>query len=126
MRNEHIRVQTVQLSPSAKWSAVVITFRYPDRSAAQRVRRQLATQFMTGAGQSGTEILDPASDPQAPSYPRSAADCGIGDDCRDFAGVGGLAFPPDEAGDGMRWGKLVDDGGIEPPTSALRTQRSPS
>jgi len=26
----------------------------------------------------------------------------------------------------MRWGKLVDDGGIEPPTSALRTQRSPS
>src|ERR1017187_7351433 len=27
---------------------------------------------------------------------------------------------------GMDGGKLVDDGGIEPPTSALRTQRSPS
>ena len=50
MRNEHIRVQTVQLSPSAKWSAVVITFRYPDRPAAQRVRRQLVTQLIQARG----------------------------------------------------------------------------
>ena len=28
--------------------------------------------------------------------------------------------------DRVAGGKLVDDGGIEPPTSALRTQRSPS
>jgi hypothetical protein len=31
MRDEHIRVQTIQLSPSARWAAFTISFRYSDR-----------------------------------------------------------------------------------------------
>jgi len=68
MRNERIRVQTVQLQQSTMGSAFVISFRYPDRWQAQRVTRDLMARFM-GAAQPATEVLDPASDPQAPSYP---------------------------------------------------------
>jgi len=69
MRNEHIRVGKVQLGPSAKLTAFTVSFRYTDRFAAQRVTRALVTRFLGSAPQSGTEVLDPASDPQAPSYP---------------------------------------------------------
>jgi hypothetical protein len=76
MRNERIRVQmlqTVQLQPSAMGSAFTISFRYPDRFQAQRVTRDLVARFMgapqASADQPATEVLDPASLPEAPSSP---------------------------------------------------------
>jgi uncharacterized protein involved in exopolysaccharide biosynthesis len=71
MRNEHIRVQkvqpSIQLQLSSRGAVVVISFRYSDRFEAQRVTRDPA-RFM-GAPQPATEVLDPASLPQAPSSP---------------------------------------------------------
>jgi uncharacterized protein involved in exopolysaccharide biosynthesis len=69
LRNESIRVQVVQLQPSAKWAAFTISFQYSDRMVAQTVTRDLVTRFMTGAPLSTTEVLDPASLPQAPIFP---------------------------------------------------------
>ena len=63
---ESIRVQKVQAGPAG--SAFTISFQYPDRFQAQQVTRDLVARF-TGAPQSTTEILDPASDPSAPAYP---------------------------------------------------------
>ena len=48
--------------------AFEISFQYPDRFQAQQATRDLVARF-TGAPQSATEILDPASDPNAPAYP---------------------------------------------------------
>jgi LPS O-antigen subunit length determinant protein (WzzB/FepE family) len=63
---ESINVRKVQAGLVA--DAFVISFRYPDRFQAQQATRDLVTRF-TGAPQSATEILDPASDPAAPAYP---------------------------------------------------------
>jgi uncharacterized protein involved in exopolysaccharide biosynthesis len=69
MRNERIRVSTLQLQPSG--AAFTISFRYSDRLMAQRVTRELVARLITGIGapQTGTVVLDPASLPEAPSYP---------------------------------------------------------
>jgi uncharacterized protein involved in exopolysaccharide biosynthesis len=66
---EHIRVQLVHVALGAGegTAAFTISFQYSDRFAAQRVTRDLVTRFM--GPQSGTEVLDPASDPQLPSSP---------------------------------------------------------
>jgi uncharacterized protein involved in exopolysaccharide biosynthesis len=63
---ESIRVQKVPAGLVA--DAFVIRFQYPDRFQAQQATRDLAARF-TGAPQSTTEILDPASDPNGPAYP---------------------------------------------------------
>jgi LPS O-antigen subunit length determinant protein (WzzB/FepE family) len=63
---DSIRVQKVQAGLFA--DAFMISFRYPDRFQAQQATRDLVARF-TGAPQSTTEILDPASDPSAPAYP---------------------------------------------------------
>jgi len=62
---KRIRVQAVETEPDGA-SAVVISFQYPDRFVAQKVTQDLARRF---TGKPNTEILDPASDPQAPSSP---------------------------------------------------------
>ena len=70
MKYEHIRVQTIQLSPSGQWAAFTISFRYSDRLLAQTVTRDLVARFITinGVSPSATEVLDSAS-PAAPIYP---------------------------------------------------------
>ena len=66
---DSIRVQKVQAGLFA--DAFMISFRYPDRFQAQQATRDLVARF-TGAPQSTTEILDPASDPSAPAFPNRA------------------------------------------------------
>ena len=60
---DSIRVQKVRAA-----DAFEISFQYPDRFQAQQATRDLVARF-TGAPQSTTEILDPASDPHGPAYP---------------------------------------------------------
>ena len=71
MKYEHIRVQVLQPQQWAKGAAFTISFRYPDRYKAQAVTRDLILRFITinAAPLSATEVLDPASFPQAPSSP---------------------------------------------------------
>jgi len=68
MRIQNIRIQTVQLPNASNLTVFTISFRYPDRFTAQRVNRELVTRFL-GQPQSGTEIMDPPSDPSRPSSP---------------------------------------------------------
>jgi LPS O-antigen subunit length determinant protein (WzzB/FepE family) len=63
---DSIRVRKVQAGLAA--DAFEISFQYPDRFQAQQATRDLVARF-TGAPQSTTDILDPASDPSAPAYP---------------------------------------------------------
>jgi LPS O-antigen subunit length determinant protein (WzzB/FepE family) len=71
MRDEYIRLQTVQVRPRFKGAAFTISFRYSDRVVAQTVTRDLVTRFITitGAPLSATDVIDSASLPQEPIYP---------------------------------------------------------
>ena len=64
MRNQGVQVRTVK-GPAGE--AFTVSFAYGDRAAARRVTGALATRFT--AALPGVEVLDPASQPQAPSYP---------------------------------------------------------
>ncbi len=66
---ESIRVQRVPAGLVG--DAFQISFQYPDRFRAQQATLDLVARF-TGAPQSTTEILDPASDPGAPVFPNRA------------------------------------------------------
>jgi len=59
MRDEQIRVQTLELQPRSEGAAFAISFRYPDRVAAQTVTRDLVNRLITGTGAalSSTEVL---------------------------------------------------------------------
>jgi uncharacterized protein involved in exopolysaccharide biosynthesis len=74
MRDE-IRVQPVHVAWSNR-TAFIVSFRYSDRYAAQLVTRELVTRFMSP--HSATEVLDPASYPQAPSSPNRLVIAGLG------------------------------------------------
>jgi uncharacterized protein involved in exopolysaccharide biosynthesis len=71
MRDEYIRLQTVQVRPRFKGAAFTISFRYSDRVVAQTVTRDLVTRFLTITGEplSATDVIDSASLPQEPIYP---------------------------------------------------------
>jgi uncharacterized protein involved in exopolysaccharide biosynthesis len=71
MRNENIRVLTLQLQPGLEGAALTISFTYPDRLGAQTVTRDLVARIITinGVPPSATEVLDSASLPQEPIYP---------------------------------------------------------
>jgi uncharacterized protein involved in exopolysaccharide biosynthesis len=64
-----IRVRRVQAGLAG--DAFEIRFQYPDRYQAGEATRDLVACF-TGAPQSPTEILDPASDPSLPAFPNRA------------------------------------------------------
>ncbi|MEO8367706.1 MAG: hypothetical protein ABI806_00710 [Candidatus Solibacter sp.] len=64
VRNQRIRVQVAAVNGGM--TAYVVSFQYPDRFTAQRVTKDLVGQFV---GQAKTEVLDPASEPQTPSWP---------------------------------------------------------
>ena len=64
MRGEFIRVQVVQAGPAA---AFTISFRYSDRRESQEVTRELVSLLV--GPQTGNEVVDAASLPEAPSYP---------------------------------------------------------
>jgi hypothetical protein len=74
MRDE-IRVQPVHVAWSNR-TAFIVSFRYSDRYVAQLVTRELVTRFMSP--HSPTEVLDPASYPQAPSSPNRLVIAGLG------------------------------------------------
>ena len=65
MRDE-IQIRSVQNTPEIGPRAITISFRYPDRIQAQRVVRDLVSRI---TGTSPVEVLDPPSEPRAPSSP---------------------------------------------------------
>jgi uncharacterized protein (TIGR03435 family) len=68
MRND-LRIQRVtQVNGASIATAFTVSYRYPDRFKAQAVTRELAAGLMQEPD-AQMEMLDPASDPQAPSSP---------------------------------------------------------
>src|ERR1035438_5384068 len=94
MRNEHVRIQTVELSPSGKWAVFTISFRYPDRAKAQGVTRELVARLITamGAPPSDTAVLDSASLPETPSYPNRLSIATLGTVAGILLGLGASRF----------------------------------
>ena len=123
MKNEDIRLQPLQVQPWSNGAAFTISFRCSDHVMAQTVMRDLLARLITisGGPLSNTEVVDSPSLPETPSYPNRPGMAAVGTIGGILLGLGASRLSWGKAG-----GKLVDDGGIEPPTSALRTQRSPS
>lgn len=78
MRNEYIRLQMVHVARGhlEGTAAFVISFRCSDRFTAQRVTSDLVMRFLSL--RSATAVLDPASDPVAPSSPNRLGIAGFG------------------------------------------------
>ena len=91
---DSIRVRIVQAGLAG--DAFDISFQYPDRFQAQQATRDLVARF-TGAPQSATEILDPASDPNGPAYPNRLTIAVLGTAAGILLGPRGIAFPQPQA-----------------------------
>jgi len=89
MRNERIKVQTVQTSTGI--TAFVISFRYPHRFVAQHVTERLVMGLL-GKPQSGHGNPGPAERSAASEFSESDADHDLWDGGGGVAGAGGFAL----------------------------------